>query len=162
LADRYPGDEGGGDRARAGRAGLHGHHARRQGAVGHPALPAPHRHRRSCDPEGRRQRSGRQVAARRVHPQGAGRAVARGRQRLVRPLIDLWVGAQTWVFEAFVSPLLYALDLMEWYEPALNAVEFVMLGLVQIALIALVMRPIERRYGIEKGGLERGEEGLVG
>jgi len=75
----------------------------------------------------------------------------------VRPLIDLWVGAQAWLFETFVSPLLYALDLMEWYEPAFNAVEFVMLGIVQIAMIALVMRPIERRWGAE-----RGEERLVG
>ncbi len=75
----------------------------------------------------------------------------------MRPLIDLWVGAQAWLFETFVSPLLYALDLMEWYEPAFNAVEFVMLGIVQIAVIALVMRPIERRWG-----RERGEEGLVG
>lgn len=75
----------------------------------------------------------------------------------MRPLIDLWVGAQAWAFETFVSPPLYALDLMEWYEPAFNAVEFVMLGLVQIAVIALVMRPVERRWG-----RERGEEGLVG
>ncbi len=75
----------------------------------------------------------------------------------VRPLIDLWVGTQAWVFETFVGPVLYALDLMEWYEAAFGAVEFVMLGLVQIAVIALVMRPIERRWGAE-----RGEEGLVG
>ena len=59
-------------------------------------------------------------------------------------LIDLWVGTQTWLFETLVSPALYALNLMEWYEAAFNAVEFVMLGLVQIAVIALVMRPIER------------------
>ena len=75
----------------------------------------------------------------------------------MRPLIDLWVDAQAWAFETFVSPLLYAADLMEWYEPAFNAVEFVMLGIVQIAVIALVMRPIERLWGAEKG-----EEGLVG
>jgi len=75
----------------------------------------------------------------------------------VRPLIDIWVGAQAWAFETVVSPVLYALDLMEWYEAAFNAVEFVMLGLVQIAVIALVMRPIERRWGVE-----RGDEGLLG
>jgi sterol desaturase/sphingolipid hydroxylase (fatty acid hydroxylase superfamily) len=75
----------------------------------------------------------------------------------VRPLIDLWVGVQTWLFEGLVSPVLYALDLMEWYEPAFNAVEFVMLGIVQIVVIALVMRPIERRFGAEQGG-----ERLVG
>jgi sterol desaturase/sphingolipid hydroxylase (fatty acid hydroxylase superfamily) len=75
----------------------------------------------------------------------------------MRPLIDLWVGVQAWLFETFVSPALYALNLMEWYEAAFSAVEFVMLGMVQIAVIALVMRPIERRWG-----RERGEERLVG
>ena len=76
---------------------------------------------------------------------------------MMRTAIDLWVGAQTWLFETFVSPLLFALNLMEWFEPAFNAVEFCMLGIVQILVIALVMRPLERRWG-----LERGEKRLVG
>jgi sterol desaturase/sphingolipid hydroxylase (fatty acid hydroxylase superfamily) len=75
----------------------------------------------------------------------------------VRPLIDLWVGAQTWLFETFVSPVLFALNLMEWFEPAFNAVEFVMLGAMQVLFIALVMRFFERRWSVE-----RGEDGLVG
>jgi sterol desaturase/sphingolipid hydroxylase (fatty acid hydroxylase superfamily) len=75
----------------------------------------------------------------------------------MRPLIDLWVGTQTWLFETFVGPLLFALNLMEWFEPAFNAVEFVMLGVVQIAVIALVMRFFERRWSVE-----RGEDRLVG
>ena len=120
--------------------------------------------------EGRRQHPGRQVAARRVHPEGPARsppiaAAARGldraairsRDRAMRGLIDLWVGVQTWLFETFVSPVLFALNLMEWFEPAFNAVEFFMLGVVQIAVIALVMRLLERRWGVE-----RGDERLVG
>jgi sterol desaturase/sphingolipid hydroxylase (fatty acid hydroxylase superfamily) len=75
----------------------------------------------------------------------------------VRQLIDLWVGVQTWLFETVVSPVLFAFNLMEWFEPAFNAVEFVMLGVVQIALIATVMRFFERRWSVE-----RGEERLVG
>ena len=38
---------------RSGRPGLHGHHARRQGAVGDAALPAPRRDRRPRHDEGR-------------------------------------------------------------------------------------------------------------
>src|SRR5205085_290010 len=64
---------------------------------------------------------------------------------------------QTWLFETLVSPLLFSLNLMEWFEPAFNAVEFVMLGVVQIVVIATVMRFCERRWGVE-----RGEDGLVG
>lgn len=75
----------------------------------------------------------------------------------MRPLIDLWVGVQTWLFETFVSPVLFSLNLMEWFEPAFNGVEFFMLGVVQLLLIGVVMRFFERRWGVE-----RGDEGLVG
>jgi sterol desaturase/sphingolipid hydroxylase (fatty acid hydroxylase superfamily) len=76
---------------------------------------------------------------------------------MMRPAIDLWVGVQTWLFETFVSPVLFSLNLMEWFEPAFNAVEFFMLGVVQILVILLVMRLLERRWGVE-----RGEERLIG
>jgi len=73
----------------------------------------------------------------------------------VRELIDLWITLQTWLFETVVSPFLFWSNLMEWYEPAFSAVEFVMLGVVQIAVIALVMRLFERRWPLEKGGDDR-------
>jgi sterol desaturase/sphingolipid hydroxylase (fatty acid hydroxylase superfamily) len=68
----------------------------------------------------------------------------------MRDLIDIWVGIQSWLFETLVAPVLYQLGLMEWFEPAFNAVEFVMLGAVQIAVIALGMRLIEKRWPLEK------------
>ena len=71
--------------------------------------------------------------------------------RTVRSLIDLWVGVQTWLFETLVSPLLFSLNLMEWFEPAFNAVEFVMLGVVQIVVIATVMRFCEREAPAYQG-----------
>src|SRR6478752_7365867 len=85
------------------------------------------------------------------------RTAPQGEVSPMRPLIDLWVGIQTWLFETFVGPVLFSLNLMEWFEPAFNAVEFVMLGVVQILVIAVVMRFFERRWSVE-----RGEERLVG
>ncbi len=76
----------------------------------------------------------------------------------MRGLLDFWIGTQTWLFETFVSPVLYQFNLMEWYEPAFGAVEFVMLGAVQIAVIALVMRVVERRWPLERNG----EDKLIG
>ena len=38
---------------------------------------------------------------------------------------------------------------MEWFEPAFNAVEFVMLGVVQIVVIAIGMRFFERRWPLK-------------
>ncbi len=68
----------------------------------------------------------------------------------MRALIDPWVGLQAWLFETFVSPVIYWLGLMEWYEPAFNAVEFFMLGVLQIAVIGLVMRTVEKRWPLER------------
>ena len=69
--------------------------------------------------------------------------------------LDIWIAVQTWLFATLVSPVLFWFNLMEWYEPAFGAVEFAMLGVVQIAVIALVMRLFERRWPLEKGGDER-------
>ena len=65
-------------------------------------------------------------------------------------LIDLWVGCQTWIFETAVAPVLFWLELMQWYEPAFNAVEIFMLGVVQILVIALGMRFFEKRWPLER------------
>ncbi len=70
----------------------------------------------------------------------------------MRDLIDLWVFTQTWIFETFVGPVIFHFGLMAWYEPAFNAVEFVMLGVVQIAVIAIGMRFFERRWPLERAG----------
>lgn len=70
----------------------------------------------------------------------------------MRDLIDIWVGVQTWLLETVVAPILFRFGLMEWYEPGYNAIEFVMLGGVQIAIIALGMRFFERRWPLEKPG----------
>ena len=73
----------------------------------------------------------------------------------MRDLIDIWVGVQNWIFETVVSPLLFRFGLMEWFEPAFNAVEIVMLGIVQVAVIALGMRFFEKRWPLEKTDNDR-------
>ncbi|MFO1082449.1 MAG: sterol desaturase family protein [Reyranellaceae bacterium] len=73
----------------------------------------------------------------------------------MRDLIDVWVGIQAWLFETLVAPLLFELGLMQWFEPAFNAVEFVMLGAVQVAVIAFGMRLIEKRWPFERHADDR-------
>ena len=67
-------------------------------------------------------------------------------------LTDLWVTVQNWIFETFVTPVIFWLGQMAWYEPAYGAVEFFMLGVLQIAVIAIGMRFFERRWPLEKAG----------
>lgn len=73
----------------------------------------------------------------------------------MRDFIEIWLAIQNWVFETAVAPVLFQYNLMEWYEPGFEAVEFVMLGIVQIAAIVLIMRVIERRWPLERGGDDR-------
>lgn len=61
-------------------------------------------------------------------------------------LLDGWIGVQYWIFETLVSPALFRFGLMAWFEPAFDAVEFFMLGVVQIVVIAIGMRLLERRW----------------
>ena len=41
----------------------------------------------------------------------------------MRGFLDTWIDVQAWLFDTIVGPGLYRLGLMEWYEPAFNAVE---------------------------------------
>ncbi len=76
----------------------------------------------------------------------------------MRDIIDLWIGLQTWIFETAVAPVIYKFGLMVWYEPAFNAVEIFMLGIVQIGIIAIGMRALEKRWPLEQAP----DEHLVG
>lgn len=58
-------------------------------------------------------------------------------------LTHVWTVAQAALFETLVQPVLQALDLLSWAEVAFDGVEMVMLGMVQIALILLLLRPLE-------------------
>jgi len=78
-------------------------------------------------------------------PKVAGRADARPHRHLGGPF-------RPGFFETLVSPLLFRFGLMEWYEPAFNAVEIFMLGIVQILVIALGMRFFEKALAARKDG----------
>jgi sterol desaturase/sphingolipid hydroxylase (fatty acid hydroxylase superfamily) len=76
----------------------------------------------------------------------------------MREILDLWIAVQTWIFETVVGPVIFKLGLMMWYEAAFNAVEIFMLGIVQIVVIAVGMRALEKKWPLEAAK----EEGLVG
>ena len=76
----------------------------------------------------------------------------------MRDILDLWISIQTWIFETLVGPVIFKFGLMMWYEPAFNAVEIFMLGIVQIVFIAVGMRALEKKWPLEAAT----DEGLVG
>lgn len=58
-------------------------------------------------------------------------------------ITQAFVALQGWLFESVILPALYAFGLMDLAEPAFDATEFVLIGLVQIALVYGVLRPLE-------------------
>ena len=64
-------------------------------------------------------------------------------------LTTLWTHVQSQLFELLVQPALVALEMTNWSEFAFDGVEHVMLGMVQIGLILLVLRPLEAWRPVE-------------
>jgi len=68
----------------------------------------------------------------------------------VNTLIDWFTRLQALVYENAVLPSLYALGLMDFAELAFDATEFVLLGIVEILLIYLLLRPLEAWFPAER------------
>jgi sterol desaturase/sphingolipid hydroxylase (fatty acid hydroxylase superfamily) len=65
-------------------------------------------------------------------------------------LTDGWIDVQSWILETVVHPLLFRFGYMTFFEDAPLMVETVMLGVVQIAVIFLVFRNLERLAPAER------------
>jgi sterol desaturase/sphingolipid hydroxylase (fatty acid hydroxylase superfamily) len=59
-------------------------------------------------------------------------------------LSDLFSSLQQWLFEAAVQPLVYAIGLGGWVEDAFDATGWLLVGLIQIAVLIAVIGPLQR------------------
>lgn len=57
--------------------------------------------------------------------------------------------AQGWLYESAVQPLLFAAGLVNYADQAYDALEWVVIGAIEVALMALVLTWCERRWGAE-------------
>ena len=64
--------------------------------------------------------------------------------------------AQTWLFESAIQPLLFSLGGMRYQEDAYAATEWLLLGVVQVVVLYLVLRPLEARFPAERWVDRRG------
>lgn len=60
-----------------------------------------------------------------------------------------FVSVQAWLFETVVQPLMFAAGLMTYAEPAFDALEWVLIGAIEVAVLAAVFIPLERLRGLE-------------
>jgi sterol desaturase/sphingolipid hydroxylase (fatty acid hydroxylase superfamily) len=65
-------------------------------------------------------------------------------------LSNLFTTIHGWLFDTLVQPLLFALGLAEYVEPGFDAVEFVLLGMLQLGVAYLLLRPLEALWPAER------------
>ena len=70
-------------------------------------------------------------------------------------LTDLFVSAQGWLFDSFVQPLLFGLGLGGFVEMGFEGIEFVLLGLIELAIAYTLMRPLEAWWPAERWAQRR-------
>jgi sterol desaturase/sphingolipid hydroxylase (fatty acid hydroxylase superfamily) len=63
---------------------------------------------------------------------------------------DAWNGLNGWLFETAVQPALYALGLMAWAEDAFDWMDFFLFGVLQVAIVYAVCRPLEAWNPVER------------
>lgn len=66
------------------------------------------------------------------------------------PFSRLFATVQAWLFDTLAQPLLFALGLGEYVEVAFDSVEFVLLGMLQLGLAYLILRPLESLWPAER------------
>jgi sterol desaturase/sphingolipid hydroxylase (fatty acid hydroxylase superfamily) len=70
-------------------------------------------------------------------------------------LSTLFTTVHAWLFETLVQPALYHLGLMGYVEPAFEALEATLYGLIEIGLMVLLLRPLEAWRPVERWASRR-------
>ena len=58
--------------------------------------------------------------------------------------------AHTWLFETIVQPVIYHLGMIGYDEVAFAGTEWFILGIIEIALLYAILRPLEALYPVER------------
>jgi sterol desaturase/sphingolipid hydroxylase (fatty acid hydroxylase superfamily) len=62
---------------------------------------------------------------------------------VIQGATELFIALQGWIFDTAVQPVLFALGLGAYVEMGFDAVEFFLLGLIELAVAYALMRPLE-------------------
>jgi len=65
-------------------------------------------------------------------------------------LIQAFISVQGWIFEQMVQPLFYRFDLMPFVDDAYEAVGVVMAGIIEIAVLCALFKPLEKWWPVEQ------------
>ena len=68
---------------------------------------------------------------------------------MFQPLTDAFAAAQQWVFETLVQPLAFAAGAGNLLEDGFTATGWFLIGLLQVAVMLLVIGPAQRLWPVE-------------
>ena len=74
---------------------------------------------------------------------------------MIQSLTDAFIALQAWLFDALVQPVMFALGLGSFVELGFDGVEFVLLGLLELAVAYLLLRPLEALWPAERWAARR-------
>jgi sterol desaturase/sphingolipid hydroxylase (fatty acid hydroxylase superfamily) len=69
---------------------------------------------------------------------------------MLSELQDLYITITGWLFEHVLQPAMYWLGLMDWAEDAYDWLDFFLFGLLTVAIVYLVCRPLEAWRPVER------------
>ena len=69
---------------------------------------------------------------------------------MIDALKQEFVSAQSWLFEQTLQPLLYTLELMPYAESVYDGLGVAMLGVLEIAVLCLLLKPLEAWRPVER------------
>jgi sterol desaturase/sphingolipid hydroxylase (fatty acid hydroxylase superfamily) len=64
-------------------------------------------------------------------------------------ITDGFAQLHSWTFESLVQPALYRFGLMSWDERAYEGTELFLIGIIELALLYILMRPLEKLAPVE-------------
>jgi sterol desaturase/sphingolipid hydroxylase (fatty acid hydroxylase superfamily) len=71
-------------------------------------------------------------------------------------LLDLGVGFESWLFETLIQPIMFELGLMAYLDDAFDWLDVFLLGVVQVVVVYLICRPLEKWRPLERWTDRRG------
>lgn len=62
---------------------------------------------------------------------------------MIQTISDLFATVQGWLFETLVQPLVFFIGMGEFVEEAFTGTEFVLVGICELVILFLILRPLE-------------------
>ena len=69
---------------------------------------------------------------------------------MMQTISDWFGAAQGWLFETVIQPLVFQLGFGEYIEEAFEGTEWLMIGVLELFLLFLVLRPMEALIPVHK------------